>query len=79
MHLTIHPCFIPLASIHLNCLYHLSSKSVFHPSINWLPHFKMPFHFTAVPVVGRMVDLYVPFFTILQFIFYMGWVKVRSM
>jgi len=27
---------------------------------------------------GHNVDLYVPVFTILQFFFYMGWLKVRS-
>ena len=27
---------------------------------------------------GHNVDLYVPVFTILQFFFYMGWLKVHS-
>jgi len=26
---------------------------------------------------GYSVDLFVPFFTVLQFFFYMGWLKVR--
>lgn len=30
------------------------------------------------PHVGHEIDLYVPIFTILQFIFYMGWVKVAE-
>ena len=39
------------------------------------PHIMVPFS-TEEPFISHTPDVYIPFFTLIEFISYMGWIKV---
>ena len=41
------------------------------------PHITVPFS-TEEPFISHTPDVYIPFFTLIEFISYMGWIKVRQ-